>query len=396
MDQATSPFVPLVLLPHDAIQLTEVAYVFVQRHVEAYDRHLHQDCELIDKKQWRPIQQRGDVQVFLAVQSCKRSESAKESGVRKQQQYTNSAALPELLTVGHVGGSLDDVMLGAMTPTIASMRLKHFYAGIELNECAVLATIDCPSPADPFQSLNIKWAEGYQPPMVRSVARDRDFVYMEATGFAKLRDGEEVGYHLLHSVHFPQTPKVGRNVRGTISMCELYRQRNHSTVDLYARALMDFGGRLGRSYAVKCASTALLSVRHVVRCAHLKKLAWLLRLSDPTVVFQGELKCIDCRRRPGLFVTDIGSCALCKRALCMSCRLKIELGFVGLTGCLAKRKLWFCKYCWDEAAQTSSRVAAIEEYADTRSIEQSGWSSDSPSNSALSNAGRGDVWSFLG
>ena len=243
----------------------------------------------------------------------------------------------------------------------------------------MLATIDCPSPADPFQSLNIKWAKGYQSPMARSIAHDRDFVYMEATGFTKLSDGEEVGYHLLHSLHFPQTPMVGRNVRGIISMCELYRQGSHSTVDLYARALMDFGGRLSRSYAVKCASTALLSVRHAVRCGHLKKLAWLLRRSDPNVVFQGELECIGCSRRPGLFVTDIGSCSLCKRALCMSCRLKIELGFVELTGYLAKRKLWFCKYCWEEAAQTSSRLAAVEEYADTKSVEQSRWSSDSPS-----------------
>uniref|UniRef100_M4BTR6 FYVE-type domain-containing protein n=1 Tax=Hyaloperonospora arabidopsidis (strain Emoy2) TaxID=559515 RepID=M4BTR6_HYAAE len=261
-----------------------------------------------------------------------------------------------------------------MTPTVTSMRLKHFYEGIELGDDAVLATIEYPSAHDPFRSLNIKWVKGYQPPMIRSIVNDRDFVYMEATGFTRLSDGEMVSYHLVHSVDLPQTPKVGNNIRGTMSICGVYRQRNYSSVDLYSQAKLSFGGRLPRSFAVKCTSIALLSARQRVYCARLKKLAWLLRLSDTNVI-RANHNCIGCGRKPGIFVADIRSCSLCRHALCLSCRLKIELGFVGPTGYLIKRKLWCCKHCWDKAVRTSSRVVAMEEYGDTSRVESSRWSS---------------------
>lgn len=132
-------------------------------------------------------------------------------------------------------------MYGLMTPTVESMRLKYFYAGDQLANGAVLTTIDRPTATNPFQSLTVKWVEGYQPPVVRSIINNRDFVYMEATGFTKLSDGELVGYQLLHSVHFPQTTKVRGNVRGTMSICGLYRQRNHSVVDIFSKASVNSG-----------------------------------------------------------------------------------------------------------------------------------------------------------
>ncbi|CAI5727834.1 unnamed protein product [Peronospora destructor] len=133
-------------------------------------------------------------------------------------------------------GCLDDAMYGMMTPTITAMRLQHFYAEDQIVDGAVLVMIDKPSATDPFQSLCVKWVKTSYPPMIRS---NRDFVYMEATGFTELRDGKMVGYHILHSVHFPQTPKVGNNIRGNMSICGLYRQRSHNTVEVYIRASLN-------------------------------------------------------------------------------------------------------------------------------------------------------------
>ncbi|CAI5747002.1 unnamed protein product [Peronospora destructor] len=255
-------------------------------------------------------------------------------------------------------GCLDDSMYGMMTPTVAAMQLQHFYAEDQIANGAVLVTIDKPSATDPFQSLFVKWVESSYPPMIRS---NRDFVYMEATGFTELRDGKMVGYHILHSVHFPQTPKVGNNIRGNMSICGLYRQRNHNTVEVYIRALLKSGGHAFQTYAVKSASIALISARKMILCAHRNKLSWLLGQCDATVI-RGEAKCIGCGQRPGIFATCIGSCALCKRALCSSCKIKIELGHVTLRGSLVKKKMWFCNYCLDRARQTSSRVVALEQY----------------------------------
>ncbi|POM74994.1 LOW QUALITY PROTEIN: Hypothetical protein PHPALM_7957 [Phytophthora palmivora] len=327
------------------------------------------------------------MRVFSELQS---SNPTQDPGyVNQQQQSTDLADMPALLTIGQMDGSLDDAMYGLMTPSVASMRLKYFYVGDQLANGAVLATIDSPSPADPSLSNGSKVIN------LQCFVLFRDFVYMEATGFTKLSDGEMIGYHLLHSVHFPQTPKTRNNTRGTMSICGLYRQRNHSAVDLYSRASLNSGGRVARSLAVKYAAVSLISARKMIRCAHLKKLTWLLRVRDNASVIRGEAKCIGCGQQPGIFATEIGACSLCKRALCSSCRLKIELGFASSNGSFFKKKLWFCTYCIDEAARTSSRVVACGEYADARMVDSTAWSSGPTNSSSPSNSDRSDDWGSL-
>uniref|UniRef100_H3GN62 FYVE-type domain-containing protein n=1 Tax=Phytophthora ramorum TaxID=164328 RepID=H3GN62_PHYRM len=398
MASGASPFRPLSLSHGDAAYLKELVHVFVQHQVESYERYLHEDHEHIDNKRWKLTLQRDNVKVFSEQAGAKGSNPVDDPGFVNQQEPPDMADLPALLAVGHMEGSLDDAMYGLMALTVDAMRLKYFYAGDQLANGAVLATIESPSATAPFQSLTVKWVEGYQPPIIRSIMHKRDFVYMEATGFTKLSDGELVGYHLLHSVHFPQTPKVGDNVRGTMSVCALYRQRNHSLVDVFARASVNSGGHISRAIATKYCATALISSRKQVHCARLKKLAWLLRTRDtgPNSTFiRGDPKCIGCGQRPGIFANGIGACSLCKRGLCTKCRLKIELGFVSRVGGLVPKKLWFCTYCLDEAARTSSRVVACGEHTDTRLYEPTPWSSGSTGVSSPSSSDRDDEWGSL-
>ncbi|KAG1694195.1 hypothetical protein DVH05_001572 [Phytophthora capsici] len=392
MANASSPFPPLHLAHRDANYLRELVHVFVQHQVESYERYLHDDHERLDNKRWKQVLQRDNTHVFSELNP------GDDPGFINQQQPTELADLPALLVIGQMEGALDDAMYGVMTPSVASMRLKYFYSGDQLANGAVLATIDHPSATDPFQSLTVKWVEGYQSPMLRPLVSSRDFVYMEATGFTKLSDGELVGYHLLHSVHFPQTPKTRNNTRGTMSICGLFRQRNHSVVDFYCRASVNSGGRVARSIGVKYAAVSLVSARRLIRCAHLKKLTWLLRVRDAgnsDTVIRGEPKCIGCGQKPGIFATDIGSCTLCKRALCSSCRQKIELGFASSNGSFFKKKFWFCSYCIDEAARTSSRAVACGEYTDARIAEPTQWSSGPTNSSSPSGSERSDDWGSL-
>ncbi|GMF33773.1 unnamed protein product [Phytophthora fragariaefolia] len=398
MANAASPFLPLHLSHADANYLNDLVHVLVQHQVVSYERYLYHDEERLDNKNWKQVLQRDNMRVFSKLQSGNTSNPAHNPDVVNHQQSSNLTDVPSLLTVGTIEGSLDDAMYGLMTPTVGSMRLKYFYAGDQLANGAVLATIESPSASNPFKSLTVKWVEGYQPPVIRSIVNNRDFVYMEATGFTKLSDGELVGYHLLHSVHFPQTTKVRDNIRGTMSVCGLFRQRNHSLVDVFARASVNSGGRIARSLAVKYSSAALISVRKMVRCAHYKKLTWLLitRNAGPDTPFiRGDPKCIGCGQKPGIFANGIGACSLCRRALCSSCRVKIELGFIRRGGSLDKNKLWFCTYCIDEAGRTSSRAVACGEYAGIRLTEQNPWSSCPTNSSSPSNSDRSDDWGSL-
>ncbi|KAE8966814.1 hypothetical protein PR003_g29356 [Phytophthora rubi] len=394
MANGASPFMPLHVSHGDANYLKELVHILVQHRVESYERYLHQDQERLDNKRWKQVLRRDNVRVFTELQSSNPAEDLEFIN----QQGSESTDVPSLLTVGHMEGSLDDVMYGLMTPTVESMRLKYFYAGDHLANGAVLATIERPSATNPFQSLTVKWVEGCQPPVIRSIVSNRDFVYMEATGFTKLSDGELIGYHMLHSVHFPQTTKVRDNIRGTMSICGLYRQRNHSVVDVFVKASVNSGGRVARSLVVKYSSVALISARKMVHCARLKKLAWLLRLQDTDgddTFIRGDPKCIGCGQTAGMFATGIGACSLCKRALCSSCRVKTELGFIGHGGSLVKNKMWFCTYCLDKAARTSARAVACGEYLGIRQAEQTPWSGCPTNSSSRSNSERSDDWGSL-
>ena len=91
-------------------------------------------------------------------------------------------------------------MYAVVNPTIESMRLKTSYVQDGYLDGSVLATMISPSVHEPFRFLGIKW-------MVKEKAAQfvchRDVVYVESTGVTKNASGEEIGYHLYHSVSFP-------------------------------------------------------------------------------------------------------------------------------------------------------------------------------------------------
>ncbi|KAG7375400.1 hypothetical protein PHYBOEH_002618, partial [Phytophthora boehmeriae] len=69
-----------------------------------------------------------------------------------------------------------------------SSRLKSSYVGDKFAACAVLVTLFKPTKREPFRSHTLKWLEGDHPYIFRPIVKNRDFVFMEATGFTQLAD----------------------------------------------------------------------------------------------------------------------------------------------------------------------------------------------------------------
>jgi hypothetical protein len=292
-----SPFGPLQLSVEDATKLGEIARVFVQDNIRSYERFLFEDQRRLDERRWNQTRQRHGVQVYVEQPLKERrkvggaTQDELEREYRHQLQRTTArekvtaaaaaslADLPLLLAVGTIAGTLDDAMYGAVNSTLDGMRIKSSYVGDNMADGAVLATIVEPSASDPFHSLTVKWMENEQLQVLKPVVKNRDFVYLEVTGLAELDTGERVGYHLLHSVNFPQTPELDGRVRANLSIGALYRQEREGLVDVYVRAILNPSGSIMRSLVVRSVADAIISVTEVAECAQKKKLAWLAKTS---------------------------------------------------------------------------------------------------------------------
>ncbi|CEG44929.1 Zinc finger, RING/FYVE/PHD-type [Plasmopara halstedii] len=187
----------------------------------------------------------------------------------------------ELLAIGHVPGTLEDVLHGTVNLTPEAMQIESSHAQRDLLDSRVLSVLVFPSVTSPFRSLTLKWALRHH----EVLSRHRDYVYLEATGVLQDAHDEsaKVGYHLVHSVSLPSAPELAPDmqiVRGHLSYCYLYRQHSPSEVELFFYGgMLPRGGAKDRLAFQIMANTVQMSPSSI-DCAMMKKLAYSLRTKD--------------------------------------------------------------------------------------------------------------------
>ncbi|CEG49482.1 START-like domain [Plasmopara halstedii] len=121
----------------------------------------------------------------------------------------------------------------------------------------------------------VKWIEIDIPGASTRLIHNRDYVFVEASGILCLKNGERVGYHIYHSVNFPQTPDLPHRVRGNMSFSCIFRQENDRT-DCRGTRFMDPGGDMIRTMAVMGMVQATIAGSKYSYCGQMKKLTWLV------------------------------------------------------------------------------------------------------------------------
>ncbi|KUF94270.1 Dolichyldiphosphatase 1 [Phytophthora nicotianae] len=277
-----------------------------------------------------------------------------------------SSDLPSLLCFGTAVGDLDDMMFGVINPTLEAMRIKASYVD-DISGAAVLSTITEPSMEEPFKSLVVKWMEFDLPFQSMGLVRNRDYIYVEATNIVHLSNGEKVGYHILHSVNFPETHDLPGRVRANTSICGIFRQVRPNACEIYVTGLMDPGGDMIRKLVVPNMATAFLSTLKYAHCGQMKKLAWMLEKRYTEAKELGtpnrELICVTCAspitgRKLGDFGKSDSTCKLCFGHACHNCKISKKLSFVTPDLLLARRKVTFCAVCVNEAMKAPAAEAA--------------------------------------
>ncbi|ETI37043.1 hypothetical protein F441_16787 [Phytophthora nicotianae CJ01A1] len=356
-----NPFPDLKLSPSDTGNLSEIAGSILEANVQRYEDFLTKEGRRIDPNHWKVLKTKENSTVYTA-----RHHDVYRTGTHKHHGHNSSSELPSLLSLGTTVGSLEDMMFGVVNPTLEMMRIKASYVD-DLSGAAVLANLEEPSLQDPFRSLVVKWMEIDIPLHSTSLVKNRDYVYVEATGMMNLSSGERVGYHVLHSVNFPQTHELPGRVRANMSICGFFRQVRPNAIEIFVSGLMDPGGDMIRVLVVPSIASVFLATLKYVHCGQMRKLSWMLEKRYTEAKELGtpnrEHICVSCtapitNRKIGDFGKSSSTCKLCFGYVCHNCKIERKLSFVTPDLLLAQRKVTFCAVCLNDAIRENASIAA--------------------------------------
>ncbi|POM76477.1 Hypothetical protein PHPALM_6281 [Phytophthora palmivora] len=352
-----NPFPEMHITPNDRLQLQDLANDIIMSNLEKYNTFVSSGKRMVDARRWKQIKTRERLAVF-----AERPETVHSTG---SSDLTGSG-LPMILCVGTMEGKLEDLMYGVLSEDLETMRLKASYVD-DVSGAAVLDPIVVPTLEDPFQSLIVKWMELDIPFASTNLVKNRDYVYVEGTGFVTSQNGERLGYHLLHSVSFPQTHELPNRIRGNVSIIGFWRQSGPNTMEIYATGIFDPCGDMIRMLVVPGMASAFLSSVKYANCGQMRKLSFMLdkAYSDSKLHGTPNKKnvCVTCSasitgRRLGDFAKSNSSCKLCFGHVCHSCKVVQKLSFVDPDLLLSKRKVTFCTACISSVTRMSAMDVA--------------------------------------
>ncbi|RLN49834.1 hypothetical protein BBP00_00010101 [Phytophthora kernoviae] len=162
-----NPFAELGLSPNNRLKLQDLANSLILDNLTKFSAFR----TTVDSQQWKLIKDHRNLKMYT-----ERSSSTSSDNI------VSGNGLPIILGIGALEGKLDDLMFGAISTTLEEMRIKASYVD-GFSKAAVLDTIVKPSPEEPFLSLIVKWTEVDIPFASTSIVKNRDYVFIEGTGY---------------------------------------------------------------------------------------------------------------------------------------------------------------------------------------------------------------------
>ncbi|CAI5720213.1 unnamed protein product [Peronospora effusa] len=326
-------------------QLIDVVRGCVQTNFPKYENFIVTDKHHVDERRWDRVKSKDNFNVY--------TEHSQEHQTRKGLLPKNAGQESEvekemlvMMSVGTFIGELEDLMFGILNTTRNAMRIKAAYVD-DVNAGAVLCSVVEPSKTEPYRSLVVKWMAI---DVSLKAGKSRDFVCIEATDVLLLDNGERIGYHVLHSIEFPQTRPLPNIIRGNISSVTFFRHIHSSIIDSFGSCIVDPGMKARRLLFIAAAANTLLTATNYVRCGQMKKLAWMLQRQHAGYKVHEERQqrkeCVMCgksRNVPGIS------------------RIRPRLNFIGQDGEVIERKITVCSQCMSKAINCSTQEAAQDQ-----------------------------------
>ncbi|KAG7387455.1 hypothetical protein PHYPSEUDO_014103 [Phytophthora pseudosyringae] len=357
-----NPFTELNLTSEDQARLEDLANQCITNNLE-YCKKFTANKRVVDTTRWKLLKEGEKLKIYS-------ERSGVSTTAATGANEPTGSGLPMLLCVGTMEGKLDDLMFGLISENLETMRVKASYVD-DFSGAAVLDDVCLPTEEKPFQSLVIKWMELDIPFRSTNLVKNRDYVYLEGTGYTRNDQDERIGYHVLHSVSFAQTHQLPNRIRGNMSLIAFWRQIGTNTMEMYATGVMDpVDNGLIRKLVVPNMANVFLSTLKYAYCGQMRKLTYMLdkKYSESKARGAPNKKriCVTCSapvtsRRLGDFGKSNSACKLCFGFVCTACKISRKLSFVDPDLLLSQRKVTFCTACISEVTSMSAiRVARAQ------------------------------------
>nr|KAE8944717.1 hypothetical protein PF009_g5602 [Phytophthora fragariae] len=325
MGSTTRP--PVVFTDDDAREYRSVADESFCETRALYEDFLYERKQSLDSRRWKHVRTKGAMKVY-----CQRSgvDSSFNSSVTSVSSTLSpdpleldddamligpasslsvATKIPVVVCTGTVQGTLDDVMYGIFVHDTASLWRRSIYGKDGVDDCVMLATLQSPTEADPFDFLGVAWIL-YAAPGLGAIVKQRDYVVL-------------------------QSDRI---------------------VEAFAHAVVDPGGTILTFFVLQEIASSILGMGAPMECAQGKKLRWYVHKTiaekEPSNIFdkaksppyssssatteqaatartietEDRRTCAYCRKTIGkLFSTQSVQCTVCHECVCKRCSVNKEL-----------------------------------------------------------------------
>ncbi|CAI5739633.1 unnamed protein product [Peronospora destructor] len=272
---------------------------------------------------------------------------------------------------GLVQGPVQDVMDGLYCDTTEGLRACKTLLKYKLVDGSIMNVTEQRSPDAPYRFAGIKW---FAARAAWGLVKHRDVLAYERMGTTTDANGNELAFHVLHSIDHPDWPldAIKGMKREHQVTCFLYRSYRDSQVECFIWSTVYNLDSVAPRLAEYVVAGTLLRVTECVKSAHAKKFSMLMKNAQHSKWPVSSL-CHICYGRS--FMSTNRPCAGCFQSVCKSCSdYRFIFHIDAQTGRPHQQR--FCKLCINstETIDSQSFEASIKrerrENADTGEVSR--------------------------
>ncbi|CAH0475025.1 unnamed protein product [Peronospora belbahrii] len=264
----------------------------------------------------------------------------KQVNIYKSVYGTRDPQVTLLKGTGIIQGPVQDVMDGLYCDNTESLRACKTLLKYKLVDGSVMNVSEKRSPDAPYRFAGIKW---FAAKAGWGLSKNRDVLAYERMGTTMDSSGNELAYHVQHSIDHPDWPidAIKGIKREHQVTCFLYRGRDDSRVDCFIWSTVYNLDSVSHHLAEYAVAGALLNVTESVKSARAKKFLMLMKNAQNSKWPASSL-CHICYGRA--FMSVNRPCAGCFQSVCKSCS---DYRFIFHIDAKSRRphQQRFCKLC---------------------------------------------------
>ncbi|ETL50205.1 hypothetical protein L916_00508 [Phytophthora nicotianae] len=354
--------------PEEHRQAKQMMTRLLQHTVQAFETFAYDAQGVVDTARWKHIGSQDDLRLYKErVAGATSSGLAAELGPDTMLSNSDAVAAlasPTMMMTGSSPGSVVNAMSAAISQNQDELSLLVNFMHEDVADCAVLHNVESPTAENPYHYFGYKYFVR-KSPGAPGLVKHRDSLYLEYSGTCTTRQGEILGFVLLHSVNLPHFPDLTsyNSIRALQSVRYLYRQRSHEVVEVFMLGNLDVSGMVIKPIADKLAQITLFALVQLTDCAEAKKLTHMVQERRPSVLVRSRHphadECQLCGKTPKkislLSSTSklLVKCECCGLFACSTCRDIKKIYVPNPDHILGKfEKVPICMACIVEANET--------------------------------------------